>query len=80
MSNEQLIQVQECTMELRACINTIDFLANHCGKSDSNIELMNRALTSLEAIISMPMIGESGLDVAPCQAAKNIGMEWMARD
>jgi hypothetical protein len=80
MSNEQSIQVQECTMELRACIYTIEFLANHCGKSDSNIELMNRALTRLEAIISMPMIGESGLDVAPCQTAKNIGMEWMARD
>ncbi len=67
-------------MELRACINTIEFLANHCGKSDSNIELMNRTLTRLEAIISMPMIGESGLDVAPCQAAKNIGMEWMGID
>ena len=80
MSNDQSIQVQECTMELRACINTIEFLANHCGKSDSNAELMNRALTRLEAIIAMPMIVQSGIDVAPCQTAKNVGTEWMARN
>lgn len=80
MTNEESIQVQECTMELRACMNTIEFLANHCGKSDSNVELMNRALTRLGAIITMPTIVSSGLDVSPCQAAKTLGTEWMARN
>lgn len=67
-------------MELRACMNTIEFLANHCGKSDSNVELMNRALTRLGAIITMPTIVSSGLDVSPCQAAKTLGTNWMARN
>lgn len=80
MTNEESIQMQECTMELRACMNTIEFLANHCGKSDSNVELMNRALTRLGAIITMPTIVSSGLDVSPCQAAKTLGTEWMARN
>lgn len=67
-------------MELRACINTIEFLANHCGKSDSNVEIMDRALKRIDAIITMPMIVSSGLDVSPCQAAKNLGTEWMSRN
>jgi len=80
MTNEESIQVQECTMELRACINTIEVLADHCGKSDSNINAMDRALKRLDAIIAMPMIVSSGLDVSPCQAAKTLGTEWMARN
>ena len=80
MTNEEAIQVQECTMELRACINTIEFIANHCGKSESNVDVMDRAIKRLDAIIAMPTIVSSGLDVAPCQAAKHLGTEWLARN
>ena len=80
MTNEESIQVQECMMELRACMNTIEFLANHCGKSDSNIDVMDRALKRLDVIVTMPTIVSSGLDVSPCQAAVNLGTEWMTRN
>lgn len=64
-------------MEIRACINTIEFLANHCNKSAENMSVMDRAHKRLIEIQCMQEMVESGFDFAPVQSAVDLANTWM---